>query len=86
MDLWLEDQLGHAVLFKNLLDPIEIMISKQADSYIGKFQTFIVQNHHLKGYLRFKQFVLQDKQSLPLEVGKTIIEMSWFVYAMTEKI
>ncbi|MGF9889576.1 hypothetical protein ABEX78_13110 [Priestia megaterium] len=47
MDLWLEDQLGHAVLFKNLLEPIEIMVSKQADSYIGKFQTFIVQNHHL---------------------------------------
>jgi hypothetical protein len=47
MDLWLEDQLGHAVLFENLLDPIEIMVFKQADSYIGKVQTFIVQNHHL---------------------------------------
>ncbi|WP_366557427.1 DUF2935 domain-containing protein [Priestia megaterium] len=46
-DLWLEDQLGHAVLFKNLFDPIEMMVSKQADSYIGKFQTFIVQNHYL---------------------------------------
>ncbi|WP_427125975.1 DUF2935 domain-containing protein [Priestia megaterium] len=47
MDLWLEDQLGHAVLSENLLDPVEMMVSKQADSYIGKFQTFIVQNHYL---------------------------------------
>ncbi|MED4292093.1 hypothetical protein [Priestia megaterium] len=41
------NRLGHAVLFENLLNPIEMMVSKQADSYIGKFQTFIVQNHHL---------------------------------------
>ncbi|CAI8730274.1 hypothetical protein ABWK29_01160 [Priestia megaterium] len=47
MDLWLEDQLGHAVLSEKLLDPIEMMVSKKADSYIGKFQTFIVQNHYL---------------------------------------
>jgi len=85
MDLWLEDQLGHAVLFKNLLDPIEIMISRQADSYMGKFQAFIVQNHHLKGYLRFKQPGFARQTEFALEVGKTTIEMSQFVYAMTEK-
>ncbi|MFK7677318.1 hypothetical protein ACQKGA_25125 [Priestia megaterium] len=47
------NRLGHAVLFKKLLDPIKMMVSKQADSYIGKFQTFIVQNHHL-----FDQFAM----------------------------
>ncbi|MGB3569684.1 MAG: hypothetical protein WBA30_21365 [Priestia megaterium] len=41
------NQLGHAVLFKNLFDPIEMVVSKQADSYIGKFQTFIGQTYHL---------------------------------------
>lgn len=85
MDLWLEDQLGHAVLFKNLLDPIEIMVSKRADLYIGKYQAFIVQNHHFKGYLRFKEPGFARQTEFALEVGKTTLEMSQFIYAMTIK-
>lgn len=85
MDLWLEDQLGHAVLFKNLIDPIEIMVSKQTDLYIGKYQAFIVQNHHLKGYLRFKEPGFARQTDFAVEVGKTTLEMSRFIYAMTMK-
>lgn len=85
MDLWLEDQLGHAVLFKNLLDPIEIMVSKQTDLYIAKYQAFIVQNHHFKGYLRFKEPGFARQADFALEVGKTTLEMNQFIYAMTMK-
>ncbi len=85
MDLWLEDQLGHAVLFKNIIDPIEIMASTQAEMYINKFQVFIVQNHHLRGYLRFKEPGFARQTEFANEVGKTTLEMSQFVYNMVTK-
>ncbi|MCM3117019.1 DUF2935 domain-containing protein [Neobacillus sp. MER 74] len=85
MDLWLEDQLGHAVLFKNIIDPIEIMASTQAEMYINKFQVYIVQNHHLKGYLRFKEPGFARQTEFADEVGKTTLEMSQFVYNMVIK-
>ncbi|KAA0546937.1 DUF2935 domain-containing protein [Bacillus sp. BGMRC 2118] len=85
MDLWLEDQLGHAVLFKNMLDPIEASASRQTDQYIGKYQTFIVQNHHLKGYLRFKKPGFPRQNEFALDVGKTTLEMSQFIYSMVLK-
>jgi hypothetical protein len=85
MDLWLEDQLGHAVLFKNIIDPIEIMASKQAEAYISRYQVFIVQNHHLKGYLRFKEPGFARQMEFAYEVGKTTLEMSQFVYNMVNK-
>ncbi|WP_260871760.1 DUF2935 domain-containing protein [Bacillus sp. X1(2014)] len=85
MDLWLEDQLGHAVLFKNIIDPIEIMASTQADMYINRFQAFMVQNHHLRGYLRFKEPGFARQTEFANEVGKTTLEMSQFVYNMVIK-
>lgn len=85
MDLWLEDQLGHAVLFKNIIDPIEIRASNQADLYISQFQVFIVQNHHLKGYLRFKEPGFARQTEFAYDVGKTTLDMSQFVYNMVIK-
>lgn len=85
MDLWLEDQLGHAVLFKSSIDPIEIEASHQADLYISQFQVFIVQNHHLKGYLRFKEPGFARQIEFAYDVGKTTLEMSQFVYNMVIK-
>ncbi|MFP5112551.1 DUF2935 domain-containing protein [Bacillaceae bacterium C204] len=85
MDLWLEDQLGHAVLFKNIIDPIEIRASHQADLYISQFQVFIIQNHHLKGYLRFKEPGFARQTEFAYDVGKTTLEMSQFVYNMVIK-
>lgn len=85
MDLWLEDQLGHAVLFRNLLDPIEVFQSKQIDGYINKYQVFIVQNQHLKGYLRFKEPGFKRQQEFAHEVGLTTLEMSRYIYNMVTK-
>lgn len=69
MDLWLEDQLGHAVLCRNLLDPIEVFQSKQIDGFINKYQVFIVQNQHLKGYLRFKEPGFERRRNLHMRLG-----------------
>ncbi|MFD2443797.1 DUF2935 domain-containing protein [Bacillus sp. CGMCC 1.16607] len=85
MDLWLEDQLGHAVLFKNILDPIEVFENKQTDTYISKYQVFIVQNHHLKGYLRFKKPGFARQREFAHDVGKTTIEMNKFITNMVNK-
>ncbi len=85
MDLWLEDQLGHAVLFRNVLDPIEMMPSQQAEVYIGTYQAYIVQNRHLKGYLRFKQPGFARQKEFAQDVAKTTIEMSQFIYEMMLK-
>jgi hypothetical protein len=85
MDLWLEDQLGHVLLFQNVLDPIEIGASRQAEAYINQYQVYIVQNHHLKGYLRFKQPGFARQREFALEVGQTTLEMSQYISGMVAK-
>ncbi|WP_253275495.1 DUF2935 domain-containing protein [Rossellomorea aquimaris] len=85
MDLWLEDQLGHAVLFQNVLDPIEINASRQAEAYINQYQAYIIQNRHLKGYLRFKQPGFARQREFAYEVGQTTLEMSQYISGMVMK-
>ncbi|WP_243459407.1 DUF2935 domain-containing protein [Metabacillus bambusae] len=85
MDLWLEDQLGHVLLFEDLLDPIELMATKLAEGYISSYQAFIIQNRHLKGYLRFKEPNFARQKEFANDVGKTTIEMSRFIYSMVIK-
>ncbi|MBT2644240.1 DUF2935 domain-containing protein [Bacillus sp. ISL-41] len=85
MDLWLEDQLGHAVLFENLLDPIEVEANIATQEYKRRFQLYIVQNHHLKNYLRVKQPGFARQQEFIYEVGKTTLEMNQYIRKMVEK-
>ncbi len=85
MDLWLEDQLGHATLFRNLVDPIEVFPTKTIEGFISKYQVFIVQNHHLKGYLRFKEPGFARQREFAHEVGRTTLEMSQYIYSMVTK-
>jgi len=82
MDLWLEDQLGHAVLLRNILDPIEVAIIKQAELYIARFQAFIVQNHHMRSFLRFSPPNMPRQQLMAFNVGQTTIEMNEFIQSV----
>ncbi|WP_281885010.1 DUF2935 domain-containing protein [Paenibacillus sp. YYML68] len=79
LDLWLEDQLGHAALLRNISDPIELGIIKQAERYISIFQAFIVQNHHIRGYLRFAAPGMPRQRLLAVEVGRAALEMNAFI-------
>ncbi|KHF38982.1 DUF2935 domain-containing protein [Halalkalibacter okhensis] len=79
LDLWLEDQLGHAVLLRNILDPIELKITAQTDLYINQFQSFIVQNEQMKGFLRFSPPGIQRQRRFAREVGQTTIDMYNFI-------
>ncbi|MFC0560293.1 DUF2935 domain-containing protein [Halalkalibacter alkalisediminis] len=79
LDLWLEDQLGHAVLLRNILDPVELKITAQTDLYIQQFQAFIVQNEQMKGFLRFSPPGIQRQQRFSREVGQVTIDMYNFI-------
>lgn len=85
MDLWLEDQLGHALLFEDLLDPIELAARRQTEAYIGMYQGFMVQNRILKGYLRFKDPGFARQREFANEVGKTTLEMCRYISTMVHK-
>ena len=85
LDLWLEDQLGHIILLRNLVDPIELSVDRQTNLYAEKFQMFILQNHHVKGFLRFTEQGFPRQRELALEVGRTVIEMNQFIRSVVEK-
>lgn len=85
LDLWLEDQLGHIILLRNSLDPIEVGIKTQSDLYAERFQAFILQNHHIKGYLRFSEPGIPRQQELALYVGQTVIEMNKFIRVVVDR-
>jgi hypothetical protein len=85
LDLWLEDQLGHIILLRNLVDPIELAVDRQANLYAHRFQMFILQNHHVKGFLRFTEQGFPRQKELALEVGRTVIEMNQYIRSVVEK-
>ncbi len=53
LDLWLEDQLGHAVLLNGLLDPVERILGMETDKFASIFSSYMVKNRAMQGYLRF---------------------------------
>ncbi len=79
LELWLEDQLGHAVLFRNVLDPVELELTRQTETYIARFQGFIVQNKQMRSLLRFSPQGTPRQQRLSRDVGQTTIDMYNFV-------
>ncbi|USB33772.1 DUF2935 domain-containing protein [Paenibacillus sp. YPG26] len=79
LDLWLEDQLGHAILLRNSLDPLEREIIQRLDVYSAKIQSFIVQNQAMVGYLRFSPPGFKRQQLLAREVGTTVLELNSFI-------
>lgn len=85
LDLWLEDQLGHIILLRNVTDPIELGVDQQANVYAQRFQMFILQNHHIKGFLRFTEEGFPRQKELAFEVGRTVIEMNLYIRSIVEK-
>lgn len=79
LDLWLEDQLGHAILLRNMLDPIEIDLIHRLDGYSQKFESFMIQNREMKSYLRFTPPGFRRQQLMAHEVGVTVLEMNSFI-------
>ncbi|MHA6482201.1 DUF2935 domain-containing protein [Paenibacillus sp. strain BS8-2] len=80
LDLWLEDQLGHAVLLRNALDPMELEIIRETDRYAEIFQGFMIQNLQIKGYLRFSPPGMNRQQLLARQVGDAVLNMNAFIF------
>jgi hypothetical protein len=85
LDLWLEDQLGHIILLRNSIDPIEVFVNEQAEIYTRIFQGFLVQNRHMKGYLRFTQPGFPRQQEMARDVGLAVIEMNEYIKGIVQK-
>jgi hypothetical protein len=79
LDLWLEDQLGHAVLFRNILDPVELELTRQTEMYINRLQGFIVQNRQMRSILRFTPPGFPRQQRLSRQIGQVTMEMYRYV-------
>ncbi|WP_236035009.1 DUF2935 domain-containing protein [Alkalihalobacterium elongatum] len=84
LDLWLEDQVGHLVLLRNILDPIEVGLTSQADLYITVFRGFILQNFHIKGFLKVMPHGLPRLDRLAREVGEATLETNEFIRQVVE--
>lgn len=80
LDLWLEDQVGHAVLLRNILDPIEVGVTSRAEQFISLFRGFILQNFHIKGFLQVMPHGLPRLDRLARDVGRASIELNHFIF------
>lgn len=85
LDLWLEDQLGHAVLLLNHLDPVETILLERTRTYIAIFQGYLVKNHHMRNYLRFIEPGFPAQQQFARDVGESIIALYTFVSEVWER-
>lgn len=84
MDLWIEDQLGHAALLRNNLDPVEIALSEQARAFMERFQALIIKNEHIKKYLRFIEEGFPGQQRFARDVAEVVIQFYVFVEMIHE--
>lgn len=75
LDLWLTDQLGHTILFRNLLDPVEVLLLSQTDAYINRYRAYIVQNKQMISLLSFTPTGFPRQQRLSRQIAETTIEM-----------
>lgn len=72
MDLWLEDQLGHALLLRNVLDPVESGLAEKAAGFARTFQAHMIKNRAIRGYLRFLQQGFPAQRQFAREVSQTV--------------
>ncbi|NOU86368.1 DUF2935 domain-containing protein [Paenibacillus sp. LMG 31460] len=73
VEMWLEDQLGHAVLLGNHLDPTEMELIKTTQLYGQQFGAHIVKNTAIRGFLRFTAPNFPVQQKFARQVAETVI-------------
>ncbi|TCM90992.1 DUF2935 family protein [Paenibacillus sp. BK033] len=79
LHLWIEDQLGHAILLNNVLDPVEIPLATKALGLAQAFRNHMAKNQSIAGYLRFSPPGLPFQQRFAREVSQTVAEFYSFV-------
>lgn len=79
MELWLEDQVGHALLLRNVLDPIELPTLQRAEEFIRTFQVLQAQTHQFQGFVQHGLTDSPRERRLAGDVGRAVIGMNRFV-------
>jgi hypothetical protein len=72
LDLWLEDQLGHAALLRRALDGVELILLERVNKLSQLFSAHIIKNEAMKGYLRFLPPHFPAQISFASEVSGTV--------------
>ncbi|MGX6443324.1 DUF2935 domain-containing protein [Neobacillus sp. K501] len=71
LDMWLEDQLGHAALLRRALDGSEQILIEQVNTLTKLFSAHILKNEAIKGYLQFLPPQFPAQISFAREVSGT---------------
>ncbi|WP_371018104.1 DUF2935 domain-containing protein [Pseudalkalibacillus sp. JSM 102089] len=79
MDLWLTDQVGHASLLIDILDPIEVEFITKAQTIQNQFRVYISKNRAMRGFLRFTPSGFRAQQRFADEVAHSIQDLNALV-------
>ncbi|MDR6227338.1 DUF2935 domain-containing protein [Desmospora profundinema] len=79
LELWLVDQLGHALLLINHLDPVEVQVAARADQFRAAFQALLLQNRTITGYLRSEPPGFPRQMKLAAQAAEQVTEFYFFV-------
>jgi hypothetical protein len=79
LDLWLEDQLGHASLLNRALDGVELILHEKVNTLSKLFSAHILKNDAIKGYLRFMPPHFPVQISFAREVSGTVLAFNQLV-------
>jgi hypothetical protein len=79
LDLWLEDQIGHAALLNRALDGIELILKERVDTLSKLFSAHMLKNDAIKGYLRFMPPHFPVQIAFAREVTETVLAFNQLV-------
>jgi hypothetical protein len=79
LDLWLEDQLGHASLLNRALDGVELILHEKVNTLSKLFSAHILKNDAIKGYLRFMPPHFPVQIAFAREVSGTVLSFNQLV-------
>ncbi|WP_146241135.1 DUF2935 domain-containing protein [Paenibacillus sambharensis] len=85
IDMWLEDQLGHAILLSDHIDPTELPLLQQTGTFIDAFQAHMAKNHAIGGFLRFTPPGFPAQRKFAVDVSVTSLAFYSFVEQTIER-
>jgi hypothetical protein len=75
MDLWLDDQLGHAELIQELLAPLSLQHAVEAGSLAEEFRSHLLSNKAIQGYLRFTPPGFSGQLNLARDAAASVVRL-----------
>lgn len=79
LDLWLEDQIGHAALLNRALDGVELILHERVNTLSKLFSAHMLKNEAMKGYLRVMPPQFPAQISFAREVSGTVLAFNQLV-------